>query len=267
MTDSPFPIRVLVKGNSSVLYVAPMSGPRTDLGYPRVLEHHLGVLGHEAAVDVAATVGERTWQGLRSWEAQVLQRSPDVVVLHYGLPEAGLLAMPRRFERYVNSYHHRPGRWRDPLRQKAVRPVYVLLARLQSKVDGLLGGPVVERRIRRMVADLDRLIDQIDRVQHPLVLLPLLVPATGMWAEWFPGVNHRIDATNAAFTALVEGLGKANVRTFDAHAAALAAGIEPGDDLTPDGGHYSAAAHRAVGEALAVEVAAWAAGVGHLRLD
>jgi hypothetical protein len=62
---------------------------------------------------------------------------------------------------------------------------------------------------------------------------------------------------------MVHDLDHPDVR-FVATADLLAAAMDPGEEPTPDGGHYSPHAHRVVGQHLGGQILAWAESQPHL---
>src|SRR3954451_20705742 len=93
------PLRVLVLGSSSVSWTSWMSGPRTDLAMPRAIEEQLRSRGREVEVRSAAILAQPTKHLFDTWERDVLQWSPDVVVCVAGHYEVMHLFLPRWFER------------------------------------------------------------------------------------------------------------------------------------------------------------------------
>lgn len=259
------PIRVLVKGASTAVYISDMGGPRTDFAFGRVLESELLRNGRPAEVRVNAVPSEQTKTVLRTWEREVLGWSPDVVILHYGHYECIHLLLPRWLERHANSNNWRHGRIRTFYRRKILRAVWISLAKLQSRLDGRINPQLFSWRPRRVAADLQRLIENIQTVGSPLVLVMGILPPARKWWSWMPGLRERTAVMNAALQAMTDGFAQPHIRFFrvsDVTDGRLGEDEEP----NPDGGHYSARVHRMIGEALAAEVMKWADTQPHLRL-
>jgi hypothetical protein len=261
---STLPVRVLVKGASTVVWTSWMGGPRTDLAYPRVVEAELRAAGQAADVRVEALPSARTKDALKTWEQEVVPWSPDVVVLHYGHVETIHLLLPAWLEHYANSFSRRPGKLRDPYYRSIVKKVWLGLATGQQLVDRRVDPTIMSNRPRQVAADLERLITRIRTVASPLVLVPDLLPPGPPWASWFPGMGRRTEVMNTTLDALVARLDQRDVRRF--RITDVVAGLDLDGDPTPDGGHFSPTVHRAVGRALAQVILEWSAHQSHLQL-
>lgn len=261
----PLPIRVLVEGASTVVFVADMGGPRTDFNFGRVLEQQLLAAGRPAEVRVQGVPSQLAKHTLRRWEHDVLGWSPDVVVLHHGHYESIHYFLPRWLERHANSTRARPGgRLQHFYRARVLRAVWIYLARVQSQADARLNSLFFARKLRRVAADVRRLAENARTVASPLVLVLEVVPPGRRWQSWMPGLAERTELMNAALAEGVRAIGHPDVR-FVRTTEALADALEPGEEPTPDGGHYSPQAHRVIGELLAREVLAWAERQPHLQ--
>lgn len=263
-TPRPLPVRVLVKGPSTVNWVSWMGGPRQDFTYPRVVEEQLLEAGRASDVRAITMTSEKASWLLRTWQREVLGFSPDVIVLTYGHYESVHLFLPRWLERHGNSLKVRRGRLRQLYRRGVVRPVWMGLARVQAKVDAVVGPYVGVRRARRLAADIEQYIHQVQKVGSPLVLLFELLPPGPRVTGWFPGLERRLGLMNQEMEAMVERVGLDHVRMFPI--MPIAEKYAEGDMslAEPDGFHYSPEMHRRVGEALARDIDAWAATQSHL---
>jgi hypothetical protein len=263
-TPLPLPLRVLVKGASTVNWVSWMGGPREDFIFPRVIQEQLLAGGRPTEVQTITMTSERTSSILGTWQAEVLGYSPDVIVLVYGHYETIHLFIPRWLEVHANSLRWAPRRIGSAYRRLVLRPAWKALARAQAKVDSILPPTLRRGRPRQVAADLERYISHVQGVGSPLVLVFELLPPGSRYRTWFPGMARRIEVMNDTLRTMVEGIGRDDVRWFpvtplvDEHVA--------GDiDLAiPDGFHYSPQMHRHIGTALAREIDAWAATQNHL---
>jgi lysophospholipase L1-like esterase len=260
------PIRVLVKGASTVNWTSFMGGPRSDFAYPRATEACLLAGGRPAEVRDTSVAAEHPKQALRDWQREVVNWSPDVVVLHYGHMETIHLFLPRALQRHAQSIRNRPGPIRDAYRQRLLRPAWKTLARLQQRVYRKVAARALfAHRFRRAGLDLEQLIKRIQDVGSPLVLVMELTPPGANYADWFPGMGQRLEQMNDVLRDVVRRVDRPNVRIFHTRAALADVAASP-DELNPDGAHYSPAAHRALGAALAREIAEWTDREGHLRV-
>jgi hypothetical protein len=265
-TPSPqLPIRVLVKGSSNVVIISPMSGPRTDFGFPRALEERLLADGRPCEVRSPSVPGELTKHMLRTWEADLLGYSPDVVILLYGQVETVHLFLPWRLERHANSFRGRPGVLRETYRNRLLRPVWKALARVQSKADNVVDPNMFRSRPRRVAAELARLLEHIQFVQNPLVLVFELQPPAKRFRRWFPGMPARIEVMNTAIKAVVDAAENPNVRYFTTSELVDKYADGDIDAATPDGFHFTPDMHRAIGDKLAGVIEDWADEQPHLR--
>lgn len=258
-------MRILAKGASTVVAMSERGALRHEFTFPRALQQALHEAGHPAEVRTVGKAAEQAQTPLKHWEDEILAWSPDVIILVYGHFESIHFLLPRWLERHANSLRRRPGAIREGYRKQVLRPAWVSLAKTQSKLDARFDSTARAGRPRRAAADLQRLIERASEVNHPLILLPNLLPPGPRAASWFPGMPQRIEIMNASIAAMVEGLNDSNVRVFDVPTI-IEQTVPAGEDPTPDGFHYSAALHRAIGRALAAEVLVWAEDQPHLQI-
>jgi hypothetical protein len=261
----PLPVRVLVKGSSSVSWVSWMGGPRTDFTFPRAIEEQLLADGHPCEVRCFSMPSEKASSMLRTWQQEVLGFSPDVIVIDYGHFECVHLFLPRWLERHVHSLKVRPRRLSAIYRRLLLRPAWKALAQLQAKLDSVLRMPAIgRRRARQVTAYYERYISQVQKLGSPLVFLFEFPPPNARFRAWFPGMTARIAIMNKAIAELVTRLDMPNVRYFpvlkliDEHC--------DGDleVAIPDGFHYTPELHRLIGATLAREIEEWAETQPHL---
>ncbi len=265
-TPLPLPVRVLVKGASTVNWVSWMGGPRTDFTFPRAIEAQLLSDGRPCDVQTVTNISEKTSTILKTWERDVIGFSPDVIVLVYGHFETIHLFLPRWLERHANSNKGRPRRAESLYRKAILRPTWMILARLQARVDRIVKPTIRKSRPRHVAADLERYITHVQKIGSPLVILFELLPPAEKYRHWFPGMTARMEVMNRTIEDLVMRIDKPNVRYF--RVSKLVA-EHCGGDLevaTPDGFHYTPELHRAIGTALALEIEEWADTQTHLKL-
>ncbi|MBC7631694.1 SGNH/GDSL hydrolase family protein [Aeromicrobium sp.] len=260
----PLPLRVLVKGASTVNWVSWMGGPRDDFTFPRAIEAQLLADGQPCDVRTITMPSERTSTILNTWQREVLGFSPDVIVLVYGHYETIHLFLPRWLERHVNSLRAKPRRAGRLYRRLVLRPSWMALARLQAKIDSTIDPTVRRHRPKQVAADLEQYITHVQKVGSPLVVLFELLPPTGKYISWFPGMATRMKVMNETIADLVERIARPNVRYFrvselvDEHF---------GGDLelaASDGFHYTPELHRLIGAALGREIEEWVQTQTHL---
>ena len=262
----PLPIRVLVRGSSNVVIASPMSGPREDFIFPRALEERLLADGRPAEVRAPSVPGELTKHMLGTWEADLLGFSPDVVILLYGQVETVHLFLPWRLERHANSFRGRTGPVRSLYRNRILRPIWKALARVQSKADRTIDPTIRRFKPRRVAADYAKLLEHIRFVQNPLVLVFELQPPAKRFDRWFPGMAARIEVMNRHIKAVVDRIDDPNVRYFTTSDLVEKYADGDIDAATPDGFHFTADLHRAIGNKLAEVIEEWADQQPHLKL-
>ena len=258
------PIRMLVKGASTVNWTSFMGGPRQDLAFPRVAEQRLLADGRPAIIHASTMPSQEARSLMSTWQQEVLGFSPDVIALLYGHYEAVHYVLPRWVERHANSLRARPTLLSNTYRRVLLKPLWKLLVRGQQTLDRL--GPThVRRRHRKVVAQVRRYIEHVQRVGSPLVLVFEFIPTQGSMATWFPGSPERTMRMNQELAAMVEDIGLPNVRYFTVRE--LVDEHFGGDQLAAqrDGFHYTPEMHRRVGEKLGAEASAWAATQSHLN--
>ncbi|MEO6886002.1 MAG: hypothetical protein ABI232_06920 [Jatrophihabitantaceae bacterium] len=261
----PLPIRVLVKGASTVIAMSEVGAPREEFTFPRAIEATLLQAGHPVDVHTFGVASERTKTTLRTWESEIMAWSPDVVILVYGHYESIHFILPWWLERHANSLRRRPGKVRETYRARLLRPIWMALAKLQAKLDLRLNSLMFASRPKRVAADLERLITHASGVSSPLIILLELLPPTGKGRSWFPGMTERIDMMNQTIAAMVARLDNPNVRIFPV-SDAVTRHVPEGENPTPDGFHYTATLHREVGKELAAEILSWVEKQPHLQL-
>lgn len=261
----PLPIRVLVKGASTVNWLSGMGGPRTDFAFPRAIEAELLGAGRPVLLQTVSVASERTKSTLLHWEEQALGWSPDVVILVYGHYESIHLFLPWWLERHANSLKARPRRVTALYRERVLRPVWMFLARLQAKADTALDPTIRKSRPKNVAADLERLIGHLHDVGSPLVIVFELLPPATRYRSWFPGMADRIAAMNESIAEMVRRVDDPNVRLFKTGEMVTKYADDDIDVATPDGFHYSPHLHGAIGAELAREIMEWADTQEHLR--
>lgn len=248
------PIRVLVKGSSLVVMAPDRSGERGEYTFPRWIQNGLHDRGRACEVENRGIAGELTRSAFDAWEAQVMAGCPDVVVYGYAYYECIHSLLPHWLERHVNTYNGRTGPLRTRYRGYLLRPLWKLLAQTQRIVDGRIGARFFGRRMNRIVKDYHLLIKRTRTLAagSPQVFVLALFGPGGKAPSWFPGMQARIEAMNAALVAMVEDFDDPMVRLVPVNE--LARQLDEGEDPVPDGMHYSPRMRRIIGDWVAAEI-------------
>lgn len=264
LTPLPLPVRVLVKGASTVSWISFMGGPRSDFAFPRAIEATLLAEGRPAEVRNTALLGTPTSDFFRTFEADVAQWSPDVVVIIAGHYETIHLFLPHWFERWANRPNVRPGRLRTVLRRRVVRGVWKVSAKVQARVDAA-ARPLLRRRLRAAAHDLEGYIGLVQQVGSPLVLVFELLPPAPRQAQWFPGMAARIHAINREHESVIGRIDRPNVEMLRVSEIARRVAGDDQAAATPDGFHYTPELHAEIGAELGRRIIAWADTQPHLK--
>jgi len=263
-TPLQLPVRVLVKGASTVNWTSWMSGPRTDFTFPRAIEAQLLSDGRPCEVRTITMPAEKASKLLASWQRENLGFSPDVIVLVYGHQESLHFFLPRWLERHANSPKARPRRLETFYRRRILRPAWMVLARLQARMDRAMNSTMRRKLPRRVAADLEAYIGQVQQVGSPLVFVFELIQPAEKFRSWFPGMAARVEVMNEALAGVVTRIDKPNVRYF--RVRELVDKYCDGDleVATPDGFHFTPAMHRVIGSRLGEQIAEWCDTQPHL---
>lgn len=258
----PLPLRVLVKGPSTVVWISMMNGPRTDMAFARVMEQQLLAKGRAAQVRNTGFPGSPTRAMFKTWNEDVVAWSPDIVILHVGHYEAIHVILPRWLERGANTVNRRSGLLRHLYYRRLLRAVARGVLLVQRAIDR----PSIrlKRRMHRVVADTAAYIKITQQVGSPLILLMEVNPPSGNKRDWFGGLTDRIRRLNDDLRRLAETTESWNVRFVGI--TDLMSQFDPGDPehLWADGSHFSPEFHRAIGEKFADIADEWASGQPHL---
>lgn len=257
MPDSrPLPIRVLIKGASLMHAISERPQQREHAVFGRVLEESLLDSGHAVDVWTAAVASQPLAHAFATWEREIKAWAPDVVVLSYGYYEAMHLFLPRWLERHAHSLRARPGTVRTWYRQMLLRPVWKSLARVQMRLDRVVGARGFGRSVRRFEKLLASYVDRTREVGQPLIVLIEFLPPGDRGQSWFPGMAARAELMNAALRRAVARYDSPDVVLLSVPDIA-AENLAEGEPPNTDGFHYTGRLHRFVGEALADLIRDW----------
>ena len=256
------PIRVLVKGASTVGWPGTLNTPPGDVTFPRAIENEL-LRSRPATVYTRSVASQHTKTILRTWESEMVELTPDVIVLVYGHYESMHLFLPRWLERWANNTRGVPRPWRQAFRRRLLSPGWRRLARVQAHVDRRIDPEIRRKRPVNVGKDLTAYITQVRQFGSPLVFVFELLPPGTRARKWLPGMAARIVTMNRHLAETVAAFGSPDVRFFEVGKLAEDYGRDL-DEIIPDGFHYSPEFHGVVGRAVAAEISAWAERQPHL---
>lgn len=252
-------LRVLVDGASRECVPESWHGPNDEPVFSRVIESDLLAAGYFPNVHNVSKPGKLIRQSIRRWQRDVLTFSPHVVVLDHGMYECIHRLAPHWFERYANSLTYVRSPFQKVYRKAIVRPLWRVLVRTQHRVDTWLlkRGRVGVRKLRRAERELRDLIDRVDSVGSPLILVLGSCRPTGAGVDWFPGMGARVDAWNEMVEAICAEPGVAhNIRFIPVQELALREDLMVDGTASPDGFHFSGKLHAEVGHVLTQQIQA-----------
>ena len=249
------PVRILVRGSSTVSWISNAEPGRVSHAYPRVLETAMHQRGWSAQVRVSAPLAKSSLHILRDADDEIFAWDPDVIIVNTGHMENLHVLVPIALARHVFTRTARPGRWRQSYRRRLLWPAYKVATRIQARLEPALGPRVFRRRRNAVIDHIGQYIHVAHRNGHPLVIIMGLVPPPGPLPQ-FPGLASRLETMNAAFQALVEQRPESDVAWFDPSGVLTTDGPPP-EVAMGDGLHFTADAHEAVGRRLADVVEQW----------
>ena len=249
------PIRILVRGSSTVSWIASVEPGSVSHAYPRVLETALHLHGWPTQIRAESPLAASSRHILRDADADIFAWDPDVIILNTGHMENLHMLLPIPFARHVFTRTARPGRWRQLYRRRVLWLVYSIATRIQARLEPALGSWIFGRRRNAVIAHVNQYIDIAGRNGHPLVIVMGFVPPSTPPPS-FPGVAARLEMMNDAYRDLVQQRAQSEVIWFDP-AQALEPHGPAAEVAIGDGIHFTPSAHVAVGKGLAEVVEAW----------
>ncbi len=261
-TPLQLPLRVLVKGPSTIIWTSMMGGPRSDMPFPRVMEQQLLAGGRAAEVRNTGVLGWPTPDLFKTWDEDVVAWSPDVIILAVGHYESLHAIQPRIVERAANTVSRRPGFFTNLFFRKFMRLVARMFLIVQKRIDR--PSLVLKRRMARVIRDVSAYVKQTQQVGSPLILLMEIHPPSGIKREWFGGWTERVRRLNDDLRALVAAADRPDLRFVEITDLVQEFPEEQRDHLWTDGIHFIPEMHRKIGERFADIAEEWALTQPHL---
>jgi hypothetical protein len=198
------PIRILNRGASLTHAMSEFPQRRGQYPFGRVLEESLLADGYLVDLNTVAVASQEMRHGFASWEQDVKAYMPDVVILTLGYFETIHLILPRWLERHANSLARRPGTIRSRYRQYLLRPFWKSLARVQQRLDRIVGARFFAPKARRHERLLRAYLDQTLKAGAPLVVLFEFLEPGARGRDWFPGMAARVRIMNEVLHRVVD---------------------------------------------------------------
>lgn len=245
------PLRVVVVGSSVGMYVRPPRRSPHEGTYADLLEPLL----HDAGVETVV-VNRSRWlltvpEVHRRSQELILDHRPDVVVLDVGFVESQPRLTPLWVVRWLFTWRPRLGPVSRAARVLLLGPLwwlYVHGSPLLLRAMPWLPSRVRPATMRRAIESIARLTSKERAALTLLVDVPAVTERVG---KTLPGIDRRIEATNATLRAVAAADGLTLVP-----AATLVARL--GHEVAlPDGIHFSARGHEQVAQLLVGEITRW----------
>lgn len=244
-------LKVHVLGSSAAVLVEPQHGPRDGGTYGEQLARLLTERGTPTTTTHAGTWFGRVSDTLRSYERDVRDHFPDVLVVNFGVVECQSDVLPTWLVRHLTTWHRtsRPGA--HLYREQVARRVWPVLRDYQRWASARDASRTHRLRPERFVADLRRTIDLVRKDCGSLVLLLDIDPPGDRVEHWLPGTQARAARYNALLADVAA--------SYDDDVRLVRAGAALTDPAThlPDGLHRSVEGHRLTAKLLADEITSW----------
>lgn len=247
------PLRVHVVGSSVAVMVEPEHGPRDGGVYGEQLLEILAAQGIPCVVTNSGRWMSRINEHLPTYERDIRNHFPDVLVVNFGLLEAQPAVVPLGLARHLMTWQRNSRPVALGYRAVVVPPVWRALRRYQRWASAHDGGRTHRLGPTRFATDLRRLTDMIRKDCGALVLVLDIDPVGARLEHWLPTTQLRVAAYNEVLATVTA--------SYDDGVRLVRAGATVTDPDTeiPDGLHRSSAAHATTARLLADEICRWLA--------
>jgi lysophospholipase L1-like esterase len=243
---------VVTFGNSIPSLMLPPRKDRSEGTYTEVLADLLSGRGVPTVPHV-----ESEWFGFLTkakptYPQRVRVHTPDVVVLQFGINELQPWLAPVWLIKHLMTQGEATTRLARAYRRHITPRLWRWMRGYRRRAAPLAGMRTWQTTPRRFRQALTRLLTQIRLDGRPLVLVLDIEKPSDLMRHFLPGIDRRYDLYQALLEEIVGTMADAEVRLV--RITEISATL-PG--ATPDGMHYTAEGHRAIGERLADEVTSW----------
>ena len=247
------PLSVVAFGNSVTTLQLPLRQDRADGTYLEVLADQLTAAGVPTAPHLEGRWFDFIHRGMREYQQRVRNHLPDVVVIQYGLNESQPWLVPVWLIRHLLVQHQAVTRSAKGYRKYVAQPLWKQVRTFRRAASPVVGTKTWQMTPRRFGGQLRRCINNVRLEARPLVLVLDINEPGDLLEHFLPGMHERHRIYQETIRQAVASFDSPEVRLVEVSRICR----ELGPGALPDGMHFSAAAHRAVGEALATEVLAY----------
>ena len=247
------PLSVVAFGNSVGSLMLPPRDDRSEGTYVEVLADLLNGAGVPTLAHQECRWFDFLHRAMRQYVQRVRVHTPDVVLVQFGLNEYQPWLLPVWLVRHLLIRNEAVSRVARRYRRHVGEPLWKLVRGYRRRVAPLVGMRTWQTTPRRFEGQLQRLLRQLRVEGRPLVLVFDIDVPGPLLQRFLPGVEKRHAVFQALIAKVVGEADDPDVRLF--RVSEITSGLGP--DATADSMHYTASTHRAIGEALAVEVTRW----------
>lgn len=247
------PLSVVAFANSVGTLQLPVRNDRAEGTYVEVLADLLATVGVPAVPHVESRWFDFLHRAMRDYESRVRPAQPDVLIVHFGLNEYQPWLTPVWLIRHLLVQNQAASRTAIAYRQHVARPVWKQIRRYRQWAAGKVGARTWQTTPARFAGQLRRLIRTARTEGRPLVLVLDIDRPSGTLAHFLPGLPERHAIFQRAINDAVGSFNDPEVRVVRVSELTVEGDAHP----LPDGMHFSAARHAAVGELLSAEILSW----------
>lgn len=247
------PLSVVAFGNSVGSLMLPPREDRAEGTYVEVLADLLNGAGVPAVAHQECRWFDFLHRAMRQYVERVRRHSPDVVLVQFGLNEYQPWLLPVWVVRHLLVRNEAVSRTGRRYRRHVGEPLWRLVRGYRRRAARVVGMRTWQTTPLRFAGQLHRLLRKLRVEGRPLVLVFDVDRPGELLRHFLPGVDARHAVYQGVVADVVRETADPDVRLF--RVSELTAALGP--DAMADGQHYTAATHRAVGEALFAEVTGW----------
>ena len=235
---------------------------RHDGTYLEVLEWILYDAGYDIAVRNFSRPADQIHNGARRFIEQGLAEFPDVLIIHYGINECRPPVVPWVLIRHLFHPYHGLSAASELYRKVVAKQLWRMVRSYQRYMAARVGQRTWRMSPDRFSRECLRLFEIARRQKMLVLVIDQNQPASRI-LQAIPGLDERCASYRRVQERVVAEFGDPDVRLVSAAKVVEEMGI---DKALPDSLHFSAPAHRRLGEMLAAEVGPWLEAQGMQRV-